>query len=130
MTSKASPRISLAALGVIACATAQAGPVTVTQSFALNSLMQGSSSQLSFDLSSFLSGQGLSVDRGRGRDRRCRLDSLGAGGDGAGQQGEGEQGGAQTHHLASARPRPAPFQPYQATTAKQAAGSRKAMLAP
>ncbi|MBT9503081.1 MAG: PEP-CTERM sorting domain-containing protein [Burkholderiaceae bacterium] len=61
MTSKASPRFSLAALGVIACATAQAGPVTVTQSFALNSLMQGNSSQLSFDLSSFLSGQGLSV---------------------------------------------------------------------
>ncbi|CAN5203149.1 hypothetical protein BH11PSE10_BH11PSE10_19620 [soil metagenome] len=61
MISKSSPRVSLAALGVIAFATAQAGPVTVTQSFALNSLMQGNSSQLSFDLGSFLSGQGLSV---------------------------------------------------------------------
>ncbi|MND98763.1 hypothetical protein D3C80_911280 [compost metagenome] len=80
-------------------------------------------------------GQGLPVDRGRRSDRRDGLDGLGAGaqrkGDGAGQQGEGEQGGTQTHQLASVfRPRPAPFQPYQATTTKQAAGSRKAMLAP
>ncbi|MNQ52220.1 hypothetical protein D3C85_662260 [compost metagenome] len=76
-------------------------------------------------------GQGLPVDRGRRGDCRCRLNRLGAGGCRAGQQGEGEQGGTQTHQLASVfRPRPAPFQPYQATTTKQAAGRRKATLAP
>ncbi|MNS64522.1 hypothetical protein D3C72_976530 [compost metagenome] len=79
-------------------------------------------------------GQGLPVDRGRRGDRRDRLNRLGAGpqrqDDRAGQQGEGEQDGTQTHQFASTRTRPAPFQPYQATTAKQAAGSRKAMLAP
>ena len=75
--------------------------------------------------------QGMTVDRRGGCDGGGRRDRLGAGGRGAGEQGEGEQSGAQVHHFASAfSPRPAPFQPYQATTAKQAAGSRKATLAP
>lgn len=60
MTSKTSS-LSLAALGVVACASAQAGPVTVTQSFSLSTLIQGSGSPLSFDLNSFLTGQGMSA---------------------------------------------------------------------
>lgn len=61
MSSKTTSRLSIAAMGVIACAAAQAAPVTVSQTVALNTLMLGGGSQLSFDLGSFLTGQGLSV---------------------------------------------------------------------
>jgi hypothetical protein len=74
--------------------------------------------------------QGVSVDRRGGRDGDG-CDRLGSGRGGAGQQGEGEKGGAETHYFASAfSPKPAPFHPYQATTAKQTAGIRKALLSP
>ena len=61
MPSKTSSSLSLAAMGVIACATAQAAPINVSETFTLNTLMQGSSSPLSFDLGSFLTGQGLAA---------------------------------------------------------------------
>jgi hypothetical protein len=52
--------LAVAAAGAIASMPTQAGPITVSQSFSLNSLMQqGASSNLQFDLSSFLAGQGF-----------------------------------------------------------------------
>jgi hypothetical protein len=49
-----------AAAGAIASMPAQSGPITVSQTVSLNTLMQqGASSSLQFDLSSFLAGQGF-----------------------------------------------------------------------
>lgn len=49
-----------AAAGAIASMPAQSGPITVSQTVRLNTLMQqGASSNLQFDLSSFLAGQGF-----------------------------------------------------------------------
>ena len=49
-----------AVAGAIASMPAQSGPITVSQTVSLNTLMQqGASSSLQFDLSSFLAGQGF-----------------------------------------------------------------------
>ncbi|MDO9286786.1 MAG: hypothetical protein Q7U26_17995, partial [Aquabacterium sp.] len=54
--------LAMAAVGAIASAPAQAGPVTLTHSVALNSLLQaGASTNLSFDIGSFLANEGFAT---------------------------------------------------------------------
>lgn len=64
MTSKTSINLALVAAGAIASVPTMAAPVTISESFTLNALLQnGGASQLNFDIGGFLTAQGLSAGR-------------------------------------------------------------------